>query len=224
MSSVWTRTFYPRDDGVAFDRVVFFSDAVFAIALTLAAVEIGLPEVPGDPDSVPALWEAVRDKVPAIVGFLVAFVWVAIYWRANHRFVMTLRGMDSRYVLATILYLALIALLPVPAQMLGEYWGNSLAVALFAVYATAVSGMEVLLILVALRGDLFLAPPDRPFARQLVLGSLSPMVVFLTSIPLAFISTSWALIWWLVGSMIAGRLLGRMQAQPPEDPAPRNRE
>ena len=24
MASVWTRTFYPREDGVAFDRVVFF--------------------------------------------------------------------------------------------------------------------------------------------------------------------------------------------------------
>ena len=205
MASVWTRTVYPREDGVAFDRVVFFSDAVFAIALTLAAVEIGLPEV--------------QDKVPALIGFLVAFIWVAIYWRANHRFVMTLRAMDARYVLATIVYLALIALLPVPAQMLGEYWGNPLAVALFAVYASAVSGMEVVLILVALRGDLFIAPPSRDFARQLVFGSLSPTVVFLSSIPLAFLSTTWALLWWLVGSVLAGHLLGRMKGQPPEDPA-----
>ena len=219
MASVWTRTFYPREDGVAFDRVVFFSDAVFAIALTLAAVEIGLPDVQGDANSAGALWEAVQDKVPALTGFLVAFIWVAIYWRANHRFVMTLRGMDARYVLATIVYLALIALLPVPAQMLGEYWGNPLAVSLFAVYASAVSGMEVVLIVVALRGRLFVAPPDRPFARQLILGSLSPMVVFLTSIPLAFASTTLALLWWLVGSVLAGWLLGRMNAVPPEDPA-----
>lgn len=218
MASVWTRKVYPREDGVAFDRVVFFSDAVFAIALTLAAVEIGLPEVQ-DTTSVSALWEAVQDKVPALVGFLVAFIWVAIYWRANHRFVMTLRAMDARYVLATIVYLALIALLPVPAQMLGEYWGNPLAVALFAVYASAVSGMEVVLIVVALRGNLFVAAPDRRFARQLVLGSLSPMVVFLSSIPLAFLSITWALLWWFVGSVLAGHLLGRMKAEPPEDPA-----
>ena len=125
MASVWTQNFYPRGDGVAFDRVIFFSDAVFAIALTLAAVEIGLPEVEGDPNSVSALWDAIVGKGPALVGYLVAFIWVAIYWRANHRFVLTLRGMDSRYVFATIVYLALIALLPVPAEMLGEFWGNS---------------------------------------------------------------------------------------------------
>jgi uncharacterized membrane protein len=219
MASVWTRTFYPREDGVAFDRVVFFSDAVFAIALTLAAVEIGLPEVAGDPNSVSALWDGVQDKVSALTGFLVAFVWVAIYWRANHRFVMTLRGMDSRYVLATIVYLALIALLPVPAQMLGEYWGNALAVGLFAVYASAVSGMECVLILVALKGNLFVAAPSPAFARLQVLGSLSPLVVFLTSIPMAFVSTSLALVWWPVGSVLAGGILSRIHAAPPEDPA-----
>lgn len=218
MASVWTRTFYPRGDGVAFDRVVFFSDAVFAIALTLAAVEIGLPEVAGDPDSVAGLWDAVLGKGPALLAFLVAFVWVAIYWRANHRFVQTLRGMSAGYVLATLVYLALIALLPVPASLLGEYWRNPLAVALFAVYASAVSGMEVVLFVVALRGTLFLAQPSRAFARLMILGSLSPLVVFLTSIPLAFASTTVAVSWWLAGSMLAGFLLSRVHAEPPEDP------
>ncbi len=219
MASVWTRTFYPRGDGVAFDRVIFFSDAVFAIALTLAAVEIGLPEVEGDSNSVTALWEAVVAKGPSLIAFLVAFVWVAIYWRANHRFVQTLRGMDSRYVLATLIYLALIALLPVPAELLGEYWRNPLAVSLFAVYASAVSGTEVALFVVALRGKLFLAQPSAAFSRLQILGSMSPLVVFLTSIPLAFISTSLALVWWLVGSVLAGFLLSRIDAEPPEDPA-----
>lgn len=219
MASVWTRTLYPREDGVAFDRVVFFSDAVFAIALTLAAVEIGLPEVEGDPNSAAALWEAVMAKGPELVGFLVAFIWVAIYWRANHRFVQTLRAMDSRYVMATIIYLALIALLPIPAQLLGEYWSNPLAVAMFAVYASAVSGLEVVLILVALRGNLFIAAPSKAFGRQQVLGAASPLAVFMTSIPLAFISSWLALVWWIAGSVLAGSLLARMKAQPPEDPA-----
>ena len=58
-SSVWLRRYYPRDgNGTGFDRVVFFSDAVFAIALTLMAIDIGIPDLAGDSTSVAELWEA----------------------------------------------------------------------------------------------------------------------------------------------------------------------
>ena len=222
-ASAWTRNFYPRlGDGVAFDRVVFFCDAVFAIALTLAAVEIGIPEVDAeDASSVQAMWEAIQDKIPGVFGFLVAFGVVAFYWRANHQFTMTLRGMDRTYVGAVILYLGLISLLPLPAAMLGEYAENPLAVTIFALYASAVSGMEVVLFLVADRRGLFLAPLSGPFRRMQVMGSLTPLVVFLTSIPLAFVNPVFAMGWWLVGSVGAGFLLSRMApADPPADPTP----
>ncbi len=218
--SVWNRTVYQRDgDGVAFDRVVFFSDAVFAIALTLAAVEIGIPEVDSaDADSPMALWNALVERGPAVAAYLVAFVWVAIYWRANHRFTMTLRAMNGRYVAAVIVYLALIALLPIPAGVLGEYWQNPTAVAVFAVYASAVSAMEVVLLLIADRDGLFVAPLSPAFRRAQVIGSLSPVVVFLTSIPLAFVSTGLALTWWVVGSVAAGFTISRLlPAEPPPD-------
>ena len=217
--SAWTRNFYPREgDGVAFDRVVFFSDAVFAIALTLAAVEIGIPEVEGDTSSVHELWAAVVAKGPALVGFLVAFLVVAFYWRANHRFTMTLRGMDGTYVAAVIAYLGLIAILPLPAAMVGEYGQNPLVVVIFALYASAVSTMEVVLFLVADRNGLFLAPPSRRFRNLQVIGSLSPVVVFLSSIPLAFVNTTLAMMWWLGGSILFGLVLSRFHADPPPDP------
>jgi len=223
-ASAWTRDFYPREgDGVAFDRVVFFCDAVFAIALTLAAVEIGIPELDeAQASSVPLMWDAIQEKFPAVFGFLVAFAVVAFYWRANHRFTMTLRGMDRTYVGAVIVYLGLIALLPIPAAMLGEYAQNPLAVSVFAAYASAVSGMEVVLFLVAYRRGLFMAPLSAPFRREQIMGSLSPLVVFLSSIPLAFINPMLAMGWWLVGSVGAGFLLSRLSpAAPPPDAAGR---
>lgn len=217
-SSAWTRNFYPRDgDGVAFDRVVFFSDAVFAIALTLAAVEIGIPEIEGDAASTEVMWEAIVAKMPGVLGFVVAFLVVAFYWRANHRFTMTLRGMDGAYVRAVILYLGLIALLPLPAALLGEYAENSLAVALFALYASAVSGMEVVLFWVADRGNLFVVPMTSAYRRASLIGSLSPLVVFLSSIPLAFVNPTIAMVWWLVGSVGAGIVMSRRSPPPPDE-------
>lgn len=218
--SVWTQRYYPRDDGVAFDRVIFFSDAVYAIALTLIAVEIGIPEVEGDAADPHVLWEAFAALGPRIGAFVVAFVWIAIYWRANHRFVMTLRRMNSTYVAATIVYLALIAFLPVPAATLGEFWSNPLAITIFALYASVVSTMEVVLIWVAIRGDLFIAPLSPAFARQTIAGALTPVVGFLVSIPVAFLLWPTAAIaTWFVAAVVLGYAVTMLfPAEPPADP------
>lgn len=218
--SVWDQQFYPREGhGLAFDRVVFFSDAVFAIALTLAAVEIGIPELAGDATSPGELWQELWEEAPKFAGYVVAFVWVAVYWLANHRFTATLRGVTRGYVRAVVVYLALIALLPIPASMLGEYFENPLAVAMFAIYATLVSGMEVVLFVVADRASLFPAPLTPAFRRLQVVGSLSPLPPFLLSIPVAFWSTGAAILLWFVGAVAVQLLLSRtMSAQPPPDP------
>jgi uncharacterized membrane protein len=57
-----------------FDRVVFFTDAVFAIAMTLLVVEIGVPErVAGEVDDPKALLDALGDKAPLIFAFFLGW-------------------------------------------------------------------------------------------------------------------------------------------------------
>jgi TMEM175 potassium channel family protein len=206
----WTIRRYPREgNGAGFDRLIFFSDAVFAIALTLAAVEIGIPEIE-DP-SPSALWEALVSKGPQLVGYLVAFLWVAFYWRANHAFTATLKAISSRYIVAVLGYLALVAFLPIPAALLGEYLDNPVAVAVFAVFAALLSAMEVVLWVVADRDDLFLVPPTPTFRRQAILGSLTPVPAFLISIPVGFVLTPGAaILTWFVVSVGLGWLVSRL--------------
>ncbi|HAM22503.1 MAG TPA: hypothetical protein DCQ04_09565 [Actinobacteria bacterium] len=206
----WSRRYYPREgDGVGFDRVVFFSDAVFAIAITLMAVEIGVPEAE-EADSAHALWSALAEKGPAIGAFVVAFAWVAVYWRANHRFTTALARMSSRYIAFLLLYLGLVALLPVPAGMLGEYWSNPVAIVVFAIYGALMSSMEVVLFIVADRDDMFLAPMTSQFRRWMIVGSLTPVVAFLAAIPLAFISTLAAIAAYLVVAVLLGILVNKV--------------
>lgn len=214
--SSWTRNFYPREgDATGFDRVIFFSDAVFAIALTLMAVDIGIPEIE-DGSSTSELFKAILDKSPQLGAFLVGFIWVAIYWRANHRFTGTLRGMNGRYILVILIYLGFVAFLPIPAGILGEYGGNAVAVSFFAIFAASVSALEVVLLFIADRDGLFREPLSRAFFRHNVAGSLSPVLAFLLSIPVAFfVGPVFAIIFWPVASVLMGTLVGRLMAASP---------
>src|SRR5690349_8762405 len=81
----------PEGLGVDLERIVFFSDAVFAIAITLLALEIRLPDdvltrVVGD---FGALWAAL---VPKIASYATSFLVVGIYWAAHHRFFHYIRN------------------------------------------------------------------------------------------------------------------------------------
>jgi uncharacterized membrane protein len=73
------------------ERLVFFSDAVFAIAITLLVLEIKVPVLPKDsPDAV--YWDALSANLPSFMGYLLSFVVIGVFWIAHHRaFAMTAR-------------------------------------------------------------------------------------------------------------------------------------
>jgi Endosomal/lysosomal potassium channel TMEM175 len=73
-----------RDD---FGRVMSFTDAVFAIAMTLLVVEVGVPEtIGGAPDDPGALLDAFADKGPLIFAFFLGCYIIGFYRAAHHRF------------------------------------------------------------------------------------------------------------------------------------------
>src|SRR5436309_2422216 len=61
------------------ERIVFFSDAVFAIALTLLAVNLRLPS------SHESVADLLRQMRPALFSFLVSFAVIGVTWMAHHR-------------------------------------------------------------------------------------------------------------------------------------------
>ncbi|MET0200669.1 MAG: TMEM175 family protein, partial [Gaiellaceae bacterium] len=63
MSTTPTPNRYEREpgSGLSFERVAFFTDAVFAIAMTLIVVSIGVPTL-RDHDDARELWDALWDQ------------------------------------------------------------------------------------------------------------------------------------------------------------------
>jgi uncharacterized membrane protein len=98
-------------------RIEAFSDGVFAIAITLLIIEIGVPHVTGEE----SLSEALRDLWPSYGAYVLSFVMIGIYWANHHSFFRLFVRTDHFFLMLNVFFLMAIAFLPFPTAVLGEY-------------------------------------------------------------------------------------------------------
>ena len=107
-------------DGIARGtaRMEAFADAVFAIALTLPAVEIELPEGGRDfGEQLAALW-------PSYLAYGLSALVIGIYWVHHHFPGGIYRTTGHRFLLATLLFLIAIGFIAVPVRAFAEQIAN----------------------------------------------------------------------------------------------------
>ena|SRR3712207_2494238 len=98
------------------DRLFALTDGVYAIALTLLAIELALLEASehlhGD-----ALLQSILDSWPKVLSFLTSLTLIAIFWHGNHRAFHYLRCFDGRLAYLVLLQLLCIAFIPFPTAL-----------------------------------------------------------------------------------------------------------
>jgi uncharacterized membrane protein len=201
--SRWRREGY----GLEFDRAANFADAIYAISLTLIVVGIEVPQL-DDRSSTRELLDKLGDQLPDIITFFVVFLVVGNYWIAHHRFMSWLSAVDRPFLGIELVYLALIAFLPFPAAVLGVTEDNPLAFALFALTMAGASLLETVAIGHAHRAGLMRQKLSEGAYRWERAASASAVVIFLVSIPLAFISLWLGFILWFANAPV-GMLMDR---------------
>ena len=92
------------------ERLTFFSDAVFAIAITLLVIEIHVPHL-GVADDHTFLVELVA-LCPSIFGFILSFLVIGALWAAHHRVFGMLVAYGHGVMLPNMLQLMVIAFMP----------------------------------------------------------------------------------------------------------------
>jgi uncharacterized membrane protein len=191
---------------VEFNRIVSFSDGVFAIAITLLTFGLFIPE------GVSNVTHTLLEQWPDLFAYGISFAVIGKFWLAHHRFFAALERFDGPLMALNLVYLAFIALLPFTSQVLGDYGRE---VATIVVYATNLACVNLAFhgeILYALRHDM-LRPGAREDERRYdVPTNLILAGVFIASIPVAFASTLAATLMWLavflVGARVSNRLAG----------------
>ena len=93
------------------ERLVFFSDAVFAIAITLLVIEIHAPELPRHASDLDH-WQALAHLIPSFVGYLVSFLVIGAFWAGHHRAFALARHYHPAILKWNVAMLGVIAFMP----------------------------------------------------------------------------------------------------------------
>jgi uncharacterized membrane protein len=93
------------------ERLVFFSDAVFAIAITLLVIEIEIPDLPKGA-SVAQYQHELQSLIPSFAGFFMSFAVIAAFWAAHHTAFSMTRKYSPKMLPWNLIFLGLIALTP----------------------------------------------------------------------------------------------------------------
>ena len=195
------------------DRIVNLSDGVFAIAITLLVLDIRVPDIPEGlvaselPGELLSLW-------PKYLGYFLSFLGVSTFWMIHHSIFRPIRAYDRILLYLNFLFLMVVAFVPFPTSLLGEYGNYQLPVAIYA--ATLAIGRLLLTALhwYSTRNDRLLGEGLNPATvRFFLIRGLTIPAIFLLSIVISFFSVSAAIWTWFIMLAVDAIIVRRRLSQ-----------
>ncbi len=193
----------------AAERLTFFSDAVMAIAMTLLALELPIPEdLTGDSgEQMHEMLAFFGDHSDEYLAFVISFGVIAIHWSTHFRVFRYLRSVSPRLIQLNTVWLLLIVLTPFTTKIISLGDGNLLR---FSIYAGSQGLQFLIFALIAqylIKNDLMREGFDPARLRGSLSGVLPMAGAFLFSIPVYAVVGKWAFFVWGLTPIIAGQIV-----------------
>lgn len=131
----------PEDNSVG--RLLTLSDGVFAIAMTLLALDLKVPSSLGNSPTDGALRHALENQSASYLSFLVSFYIIASYWRRHRHIIRSVITIGGTLIRDNLALLLVVAATPFPASLLGQYGSEPISL---AIYGTVSAIATVLLL------------------------------------------------------------------------------
>lgn len=182
------------------DRTIALSDGIFAFALTLLVLSISVPEISHSSSS-SELWAALKEREQELISYLISFAVIGSFWVRHHKLCGSLKAVDGPFVAINLAYLATVAFIPYPTQILGDFQNS----AGFALYAAAISISMLVSVGLnehSIRSGLVEIKPDPSGLKGRRIDSVAVVGGFIVSIPLVLVTDELWLgyLCWIVGA------------------------
>jgi uncharacterized membrane protein len=185
----------PDPRAVAAERLTFFADAVIAIAITLLALDLPVP----DGSTNQELLHGVYLNRSEFISFALSFYVIAFYWSHHHKVFRYVTVLGGRLVFLSLLWLFMLVLTPFATRVLSGGDGGFQVRFVFYAAVQALAGVVWMLMVAEIQRNRLYRPETPPdlFANA-YFGTGGLAAGFLISIPFAFISESYAYDFWIV--------------------------
>ncbi len=118
------------EGGLTKGRLEALTDGVFAIVLTLLVLDIKVPEIPPAKVS-EELMTSLFLLWPKILGYVISFVILGVYWVGHHAVYHYIRRSDRVLLWSNMFFLMAVAFVPFSAALFSAYGRQPLAVRIF---------------------------------------------------------------------------------------------
>jgi uncharacterized membrane protein len=175
-----------HETGLSFERVVFFSDAVFAIVITLLVLELKVPHL--SEHSEPALRHALFGLLPRFIGFVISFLIIGLMWIEHHRIFRYIADYDAGLLWRNLLLLLCVSFVPFPTALFSEnFWSRTA----FILYTASFGGVATAKLLIwrhAVAANLLKPDVSPALERRIARRSLAVPLACGMAIVLSFVS------------------------------------
>jgi uncharacterized membrane protein len=183
--------------GYGLERLIFFSDGVFAIAITLLALELRLPEGIGlRPAS--ELIQSLGSMWQKYLAYIISFLVIGSFWISHHRKFRYIQRYNRSLLNLNLLFLMIVAFIPFPSSLISV--SSDFAVTVF--YAgTMIAGSIMITILWRYASGRGRLVGDDLNPAVILRETILPLVtggIFLLSIGIAYLDPDLAKLTWLL--------------------------
>lgn len=101
------------------ERLAFFSDAVFAIAITLLIIEFKVPHITAN-TTAEQVWEQLYELKTGLFSLLLSYLLIAVYWIRHHFLYKYIHDYNQQVVVANLFALLPVIFLPFSSAFFAE--------------------------------------------------------------------------------------------------------
>ena len=127
-------------------RLEAFSDGVLAVIITIMALELKAPAGQG-------YFRDLRDRLPALLIYILSFTFVGIYWNNHHHLLRAARRVTAGVMWANLHLLFWLSLIPVLTEWVGEHHEQTAPAATYGVVGFGSAVAFTILIRAIIRAD-----------------------------------------------------------------------